>query len=269
MAAVRKDRAAGTARKSTWIAPTPSPRHAMQIRCWSPSGYFEVGDRFKDTDAGRAAIDLSLKFMQKIAQETRAGPAQARQHGRQSLRAVRSTRCGDLPDKCRTESPTPPRRHRRSFRFQKGRKPFAGTQRHEGGIGASRCRGIPSKRHRSSNWANSHPKWTSFLNRTGWCSLTASVDRGRQTAHYALHGRHSSRYANSRTGQGWLLRRDSAIQCEGIGDRPATRNQTRPNHGGQRALGEISTQKAIQSTRFQPGRSWGERDRPWVLDSIT
>jgi hypothetical protein len=35
--------------------------------------YFEVGDRFKTTDAGREAIDLSLEFMQKIT----AAPAES------------------------------------------------------------------------------------------------------------------------------------------------------------------------------------------------
>jgi hypothetical protein len=33
--------------------------------------YFEVGDRFKETDAGRAAIDLSLKAMQKIGEQAK------------------------------------------------------------------------------------------------------------------------------------------------------------------------------------------------------
>lgn len=32
--------------------------------------YFEVGDRFKDSDAGRKAIDLSLKAMQRIGEKT-------------------------------------------------------------------------------------------------------------------------------------------------------------------------------------------------------
>lgn len=36
--------------------------------------YFEVGDRFRDTDAGRTAIDLSLKFMQKIASSAKLMP---------------------------------------------------------------------------------------------------------------------------------------------------------------------------------------------------